>query len=587
MRRLFLLLLPAALLGGQARYARLGEFEGTVEVQLTAADPWSAAQRNLPLLESSWLRTAADGKVEIEFDDGGVLRLGPDSLVELSDLGRLSTGQRITLLALDRGVAYFTGQADAHDSLTLAAPGAQVTVRRGARIRLEAAADWSQASVIEGVVRFSSPAAEFDLNEGQSARVEPARTARFFLYREIAEAPTDRWSEARDKYLASAVSGPRAPVAYGLADIDAGGEWMDTRELGVVWKPKVAEDWVPYRAGRWRWYDALGYAWISDEPWGWTPYHYGRFLRHESLGWIWVPSKSSVFKPGDVYWLRGAKIAGWGPLAPGEEWTPVAAPRQFLNVNTTWADFLPEARAIDPAGFAARPKEPLGAAAFALAPPSPTFLASRLDAVRPALRVGGVKVAPVLPGVTYQSPSEAGPISSTGSVDPQQPVATVTNPGGYETPVVVVQPPPPPPQVVEYPVPVYTGIVVVNPPERGDHGDRRRGDRGRRPSHEQSSSSPPAAQPSKPAEAPAKTIVKHDSERHTPAQHAAAPARSESTPRQAQAPAARTEARREHQERAAPSREKPAEKHERPAEKKEEKEKPADSSPSSSVVRRR
>ena len=52
------LLVPAALFAGQARYARLGEFEGHVEVQLQAADAWMAAERNLPLVESAWLRTA-------------------------------------------------------------------------------------------------------------------------------------------------------------------------------------------------------------------------------------------------------------------------------------------------------------------------------------------------------------------------------------------------------------------------------------------------------------------------------------------------------------------------------------------------
>ena len=39
--RLFpLLLVPAALFAAQPRYARLGDFEGQVEVQLHASDPW-------------------------------------------------------------------------------------------------------------------------------------------------------------------------------------------------------------------------------------------------------------------------------------------------------------------------------------------------------------------------------------------------------------------------------------------------------------------------------------------------------------------------------------------------------------------
>src|SRR5262245_9309050 len=124
MRFLALLLAPAALLwGGQARYARLGEFEGSVEVQLTATDSWSPAQRNLPLSESARIRTAASAKVEIELEDGGAFRLGPDSLAEISDLARLSTGQRVTMLSLEQGMAWFTGQPEGKDALSLAVPG--------------------------------------------------------------------------------------------------------------------------------------------------------------------------------------------------------------------------------------------------------------------------------------------------------------------------------------------------------------------------------------------------------------------------------------------------------------------------------
>ena len=128
MNRFLLLLVPAALFAGQARYARLGEFDGKVEVQLHAGDPWIPAERNLPLAESAWLRTGASSRLEIELDDGSAWRLGPDSQVEISDYTRLSTGQRVTVLSLDRGVAYFTGEPGGTDTLTLVVPGAQVTL---------------------------------------------------------------------------------------------------------------------------------------------------------------------------------------------------------------------------------------------------------------------------------------------------------------------------------------------------------------------------------------------------------------------------------------------------------------------------
>jgi hypothetical protein len=471
MKCLLLWLVPAALFAGQARYARLGEFEGKVEVQLRAGDPWSAAERNLPLAESAWLRTGASSRLEIELDEGSAWRLGPESQIEISDYTRLSTGQRLTVLSLDRGVAYFTGEPGAADTLTLVVPGALATLVRGARVRLQVDATVSRISVIEGVVRLSCPAADLDLREGQTVRVEPANAARFGLDREVPAMDLDRWNEDRDKAVAASTSGSHVAQRYGVADLDTAGEWVQT-ELGAVWKPKVGEGWAPFQNGRWRWYDALGYTWVSDESWGWIPYHHGRWTRQGELGWVWVPAVTPVFKPGDVYWLYNGKLAGWGPLAPGEDWLPSAAPQQFLNVNTTYANFQQDARAIDPAGFKDRPKEPLGVAVFALALPSPAFPASRLEATRPALRVGAKRVQAVIPGTTFPDTNEVPP-----PAPPPMPPAVVTNPGSDGPPMVSQGPPPDqgppgPPMQVIYPVPVDTVIVVLNPPEHPDYSRR-------------------------------------------------------------------------------------------------------------------
>ncbi len=239
----------------------------------------------------------------------------------------------------------------------------------------------ARSRCLQGVVRFSSPAAEIDLAQGQTTRVEPGNASRFFLYREVAPLDADRWSAARDKALAT----PRCGAARrgALRSGGSGRQWpVDCRptDLGTVWQPKNAEGWAPYRDGRWRWYDGLGYTWVSDETWGWLPYHYGRWTRHGELGWVWAPSSNGVFKPGEVFWMRGARLVGWGPLAPGEEWSSANMPAQYVGANLTFAAFQPDAPVIDPAGFDGRPKEPLKATAFTEALPSPAFAASRLDA---------------------------------------------------------------------------------------------------------------------------------------------------------------------------------------------------------------
>lgn len=484
MSRFSLLLLPAVLLAGQPRYARLGDFQGDVEVQIHAADPWMPAERNLPLPESAWVRTGANGRVEIELDDGSVCRLGPDSQGELSDYTRLSTGQRVTLLSLDHGIAYFTGQAIGKDALTLAAPGMQVIFMGLARIRLEAETTSTRLSVLEGNVRFSSPTAEIDLMQGLYTRVEPENPARFVLDRGIAPLDLDTWSGDRDKALAGSTSAGHVVERYGLADLDGAGQWIATDLYGTVWQPKVPEGWVPFQKGHWRWYDAMGYTWVSADPWGWLPFHYGRWTRTSELGWIWAPSVSPIFKPGDVYWLRAAGMAGWGPLAPGEHWDPATQPQEFLNVHTTWAAFAPEARLIDPEGFTDGPKEALKVAAFARSLPSPTFLADRLEALRPAAKAGSTRIVPSLKGVSFQD---------LGDVPPEEPKRTIVITPAPPPAVVVINNPPPEPEQVAVPYavpyPVLAGVFPMTPP-------------GYAPRQQQ-----PTPKPAKPTAPPAQSLV--------------------------------------------------------------------------------
>ena len=463
MRYVALWLAPVALFAGQARYARLGEIEGRPEIQLQAAETWAAASRNTPLIDGAWVRTGPGSRAEIELDEGSVFRIDAASLAELSDYTRLSTGQRVTLVSLDRGVAYFTGAAEGRDALTLAAPGAQATVRRGARVRLEARETWSQIAVIEGAVTFSSPAAELEIKEGQMVRVEPGNSARFFLYREVTALDSDAWSEERDKALAGTRSAAHlAGLEYGLAELDAGGAWIETAPLGTVWKPKAAAGWAPFRDGRWVWYDGLGYTWIGNEPWGWLPYHYGRWTLDSQSGWIWVPGKDAVFSPGDVYWLHGARLAAWGPLAHAEDWKSEAArPQLYAAANTTFAAFPPEARELNPVNFTP-PREPK--VAFVAALPSPAMPAARLEARRPVLRAGSTRVVPHVTGVTFEARTEEPPPAA--APEPPPVVNTTVIQPAPPAPVVVVTPPPEAPREIYYPVPVYQGIVVVNPPEK-------------------------------------------------------------------------------------------------------------------------
>jgi phosphate transport system substrate-binding protein len=430
------------------RFARLGAFEGFVEVQLDPADSWRPATLNLPLPESSRIRTAAAAKVEIELDDSSALRMTGEGLAELSDYTRLSGGQRITVISLDHGLAYFTGDVTAGSSIHLLVPGAQVSVKQGSRLRLQAWDTASEIAIIEGAARFTIPSAEMDLRQGQCARVTVPESTHFSLFREIAPLESDLWSEALDKAEA------QAPASR--LDLDQAGKWIEAGEYGTVWRPAPQPGWAPYRWGRWIWFQSVGFTWVGSEPWGWTPYHEGRWLQHPDLGWVWVPSSQesdfAEFSPGAVFWARSGNLTLWGPLAPGEQWTGAGPPRQFAAFNATGGPFTSGVREILPSAPEDLPKDLLKAFLFTAALPSPALPVTRLNATRDALRsrvYSAVEVAPeVARPVTKVLPP---PIESDAAV----PVAAEVAP--LPSPVIV-----PDTDVPTGPLPpLVPGIVVV------------------------------------------------------------------------------------------------------------------------------
>jgi hypothetical protein len=194
------------------------------------------------------------------------------------------------------------------------------------------------------------------------------------------------------------------------------------------------------------------------------------------LGWVWTPGKPAAFKPGEVYWLREANLVGWGPLGPGETWAAASVPRLYLRRNTTLARWAQDARVLNPVDAAE--KLTTSAAVFVIAPPSPAFDSARLDAIRPELRAGSTRIVPMVPGVTYTGSESLPELASAPPMPPEPPVPpappdpTISPSAGPLPP----QPVPEPPDVY-YPAAVYTGIVVINPPEQDDdyHGRRNPG----------------------------------------------------------------------------------------------------------------
>src|ERR1700735_5471989 len=88
------------------RTARLSYLQGNVTVSRSDGTGNEAAQLNMPLTEGSRVTTAEDGQAEVEFEDGSLVRLTPNSSLGLDHLSLDTEGNYQTQLGLVHGLVY-------------------------------------------------------------------------------------------------------------------------------------------------------------------------------------------------------------------------------------------------------------------------------------------------------------------------------------------------------------------------------------------------------------------------------------------------------------------------------------------------
>src|SRR5439155_26572249 len=139
----------------------------------------------------------------------------------------------------------------------------------------------------------------------------------------------------------------------------------------------------------------------------------------------------------------------------------------YLKHSGTFARYAPSAdlREIDPAGLAEPPKDPLAMARFQDSLPSPKISQDRLEFIRSPDRAGVIRLS-------ASTPPAAAPVERSRPPEParSQPVTQAAPPA----PIIarrIEQPPPAPvsPELIletYYAAPIWTGIVILNPPEK-------------------------------------------------------------------------------------------------------------------------
>ncbi|HTV82791.1 MAG TPA: DUF6600 domain-containing protein [Acidobacteriaceae bacterium] len=293
------------------RAVRVTDVAGQVQVWQNGQIAFSQAEPNMPAVEGMRFVTGEDGRLEIEFEDGSVARLAPNSSFRLTQLRRDALGNTITRIDALTGLSYYElngrdGQfAVGLDQETAAPEG-------GAIFRVDLDSDPSELAVMQGEVHVGDgEGVSVDVHPDQTFQTDPDEAGEFTVADSITANSWDQWNSDRDQALAdmeSSETTARAsttnPDDASWNDLDYYGSWYNVPGYGEVWSPNgVGADWDPFGDGYWGYYPAFGYTWISAYPWGWWPYHCGAWDYMNAWGWIWAP--------GNCGW--GLYGGGWMP----------------------------------------------------------------------------------------------------------------------------------------------------------------------------------------------------------------------------------------------------------------------------------
>ena len=297
---------------------RLSLIAGDVQVRTEDTGEWVPASINMPLMDGDRIWVPDGGRTELQSRDGTLLRLDENSALEI-----LTVEKDSYQFCLTEGRSYANFRGLKGTLLQIDTPDSSIRVYDRSNFRIETTQDgYTDISVYRGIVYAENRDGEtsvdggktLSLREGSSAELSPLGPPD----------PWERWNRKRDQRFAER----RPPSRYlpdelqaYSSDFEDNGRWVQVREYGYVWTPKVvlSAGWAPYRVGRWVWI-AGDYVWVSYEPWGWAPYHYGRWAFISTVGWCWVPpARGAVYwGPGFVGWVRTPAYVSWVPLAPGE-----------------------------------------------------------------------------------------------------------------------------------------------------------------------------------------------------------------------------------------------------------------------------
>jgi hypothetical protein len=281
--------------------ARLSSVEGQVRISQGGQVISDPALANSPLFAGTQVDTGNDGKAEIQFEDGSVARLSPDSTLALKSLS-VQGGPGNTDVALVAGLGYFELQGGGQGGQMRVTFGDSIATGTGftvMRVRIDNPP--GELAVFSGNAHLErGNSLAVDLHGGESVALNGTDPSRYNLSESIEPDSWDAWNSDRDQALnAEAADQTGAAKNFVNTDnpnpawnaLDANGNWYNVPGQGYIWSPYEASSagWDPYGCGHWVMTPRFGYVWVSCNTWGYLPYQCGSWNFYDGFGWGWAP----------------------------------------------------------------------------------------------------------------------------------------------------------------------------------------------------------------------------------------------------------------------------------------------------------
>jgi FecR protein len=337
-----------SLVQGQVRFAR--DFHKDSMDDSKAV--WELAPLNLPIRQGYAISTDTDARAEVEFENGAMAFLSPNTTIEFYDLSLDEGGAIITRLILRQGSGIFYVHPAKGDYFSVTGGDFSVEANGRTRFRLDNFDDGSSVAVELGQINVLRNKGTQPLTKGQAYSINAGKDATPVIARVGDPDDFDKWVSGRIDSVATATAYSNQYVNSGgydsgFADLYNYGSFYNVPGYGLGWQPYgVGLGWSPFAFGNWYYDAAFGWDFIGSAPWGWLPYHYGGWAFAPGFGWMWMPMgfgfggmgypgygyggygyagyggypyRGPIYHPITAVWVRSGNTTGLVPLNPMDQ----------------------------------------------------------------------------------------------------------------------------------------------------------------------------------------------------------------------------------------------------------------------------